>query len=82
MPLLTPALPSRYRRRALVALGKLMTRAQGDVDGHRATVGRLDVAQEDTTAALSRVSLAEHVLMLLRGRQRFLRSSRAPRGGG
>ena len=82
MPLLTPALPSRYRRRALVALGKLMMRAQGDVDGHRATVRRLDIAQEDTTAALSRVSLAEHVLMLLRGRQRFLRSSRAPRGGG
>lgn len=82
MPLLTPALPAQYRRHALIALDKLMTHAQGDVAGHRATIRRLDAAQEDVTAANSRLSLAEHVLMLLRGRQRFLGSPSAPRDGG
>src|SRR3954471_6664716 len=33
MPHLTPTLPSRYRRRALAALGGLITRAKGDVAG-------------------------------------------------
>lgn len=82
MPLLTPVLPRQYRLHALAALGKLMARAQSEVDAHCATVRGLVVAQEDTTAARSRVNLAEHVLMLLRGRQRFLRSSGAPQGGG
>jgi hypothetical protein len=82
MPLLTPALPSRYRRHALAALDKMMTRAQGDVADHRATVTRLAAAQEDVTAAHTRLGLAEHVLMLLRGRQLFLRSSSALRDGG
>ena len=50
MPQLTPALPPRYRRRALVALGGLMTRAKGDVAGHRATIERMAAAGEETTA--------------------------------
>ena len=50
MPHLTPALPPRYRRRALVALGGLMTRAKGDVAGHLATVERMAAAGEETTA--------------------------------
>ena len=74
MPLFTPALPPRYRRRALVALGGLMTRAKGDVAGHLATVERLAAAGEDSAAARAALGLAERGLALLRGRQRFLRS--------
>ena len=74
MPQLTPALPPRYRRRALAALGGLMTRAEGDVAGHLATVERLAAAGEDSTAARAGLGLAERGLALLRGRQRFLRS--------
>ena len=55
-------------------LGGLMTRAEGDVAGHLATVGRLAAAGEDSTAARAGLGLAEHGLALLRGRQRFLRS--------
>jgi hypothetical protein len=51
-----------------------MTRAKGDVAGHLATVERMVAAEEETTAARAGLSLAEHVLALLRGRQRFLRS--------
>ena len=51
MPQLTPALPPRYRRRALVALRGLMTRARGDVTDHLATVERMAAAGEETTAA-------------------------------
>ena len=50
MPQLTPALPPRYRRRALVALEGLMTRAKGDVACHRATIERMAAAGEETTA--------------------------------
>ena len=78
MPLLTPALPPRYRRRALAALGGLMTRATGDVAGHLATVERLAAAGEDSTAARAGLGLAEHGLTILRGRQRFLRSGEPP----
>ena len=60
MPQLTPALPPRYRRRALAALGGLMTRAEGDVAGHLATVGRLAAAGEDSTAARARLGPAEY----------------------
>ena len=51
MPQLTPALPPRYRRRALVALRGLMTGARGDVSDHLATVERMAAAGEETTAA-------------------------------
>ena len=78
MPDLTPALPPRYRRRALAALGGLMTRARGAVAGHRATVARQATAGEETTAARAELGLAERGLALLRGRQRFLRSDKAP----
>jgi hypothetical protein len=74
MPQLTPALPPRYRRRALVALGGMMTRAKGDVAGHLAAVKRMAAAGEDSAAARAGLGLAEHGLALLRGRQRFLRS--------
>ena len=47
MPHLTPTLPPRYRRRALAALGGLMTRAKGDVAGHRAIVERLAAAGQE-----------------------------------
>ena len=49
MPQLTPALPPRYRRRALGALGGLLTRAEGDVAGHLATVERTAATGEDGT---------------------------------
>jgi hypothetical protein len=78
MPDLTPALPPRYRRRALAALGGLMTRARGAVAGHRATVARQATAGEEATAARAELGLAERGLALLRGRQRFLRSGKAP----
>ena len=78
MPQLTPALPPRYRRRALAALGGLMTRAKGDVAGHLATVERMAAAGEETTAARAGLGLAERGLALLRGRQRFLRSGEPP----
>jgi hypothetical protein len=78
MPDLTPALPPRYRRRALAALGGLMTRARGAVAGHRATVARQATAGEETTAARAELGLAERGLALLRGRQRFLRSGEPP----
>jgi hypothetical protein len=78
MPLLTPALPPWYRRRALAALGGLMTRARGDVADHLATVEQLAAAGEETTAARVGLGLAEHGLALLRGRQRFLRSGEPP----
>ena len=74
MPQLTPALPPRYRRRALVALGGLMTRAKGDVAVHLATIERMAAAGEETTAARAGLGLAERGLALLRGRQQFLRS--------
>jgi hypothetical protein len=45
MPHLTPTLPPRYRRRALAVLGGLITRAKGDVAGHRASVERLTAAR-------------------------------------
>ena len=50
MPHLTPALPPRYRRRGPTALGGLITRANGDVAGHRATIERMTAAGEETTA--------------------------------
>jgi hypothetical protein len=78
MPDLTPALPPRYRRRALAALGGLMARARGAVAGRRATVARLAAAGEEATAARAELGLAERGLALLRGRQRFLRSGKAP----
>ena len=78
MPLLTPALPPRYRRRALAALEGLMTRAKGDVADHLATVERLAAAGEDSSAARAGLGLAEHGLALLRGRQQFLRSGEPP----
>lgn len=78
MPQLTPALPPRYRRRALVALGGLMTRARGDVAGHLATVKRIAAAGEETTAARAGLGLAERGLALLHGRQQFLRSGEPP----
>jgi hypothetical protein len=78
MPDLTPALPIRYRRRALAALGGLMARARGGVAGRRATVARLAAAGEEATAARAELGLAERGLALLRGRQRFLRSGKAP----
>jgi hypothetical protein len=78
MPHLTPALPPRYRRRALAALGGLLTRAKGDVAGHRATVERLAAAGEEVTGAHADLGLAQRGLALLRGRQRFLRSGEPP----
>jgi hypothetical protein len=78
MPDLSPALSLRYRRRALAALGGLMTRARGAVAGHRATVARLAAAGEEATAARAELGLAERGLALLRGRQRFLRSGEPP----
>jgi hypothetical protein len=78
MPQLTPALPPRYRRRALAALGGLMTRAKCDVAGHLATVEQLAASGEETTAARAGLGLAERGLALLRGRQRFLRSGEPP----
>ena len=78
MPQLTPALPPRYRRHALVALRGLMTRARGDVTDHLATVERMAAAGEETTAARSGLGLAERGLALLRGRQQFLRSGKPP----
>jgi hypothetical protein len=75
---LTPTLPARYRRRALAALGGLMTRARDDVAGHRATVERMAAAGEETTGARAGLGLAERGLALLRGRQRFLRSGEPP----
>ena len=74
MPQLTPALPPRYRRRALVALGGLMTRAKRDVARQLATVKRMAAAGEETTAARAGLGFAERGLALLRGRQQFLRS--------
>ena len=50
MPHLTPALPPRYRRRGLAALGGLITRAKSDVAGHRSTIERMAAAGEETTA--------------------------------
>ena len=47
---LTPALPPRYRRRGLAALGGVITRAKSDVAGHRATIERMAAAGEETTA--------------------------------
>jgi hypothetical protein len=82
MPDLTPALPPRYRRRALAALGGLMTRARSEVAGHRATVERQAVTGEETNAARAGLGLAERGLALLRGRQRFLRSGGLPRDEG
>ncbi len=38
MPDLTPALPARYRRRALAVLEGLVARARGDDARHLATV--------------------------------------------
>ena len=78
MPHLTPTLPSRYRRRALAALGGLMTRAKGDVAGHRASVERLTAARQETGTARAGLGLAERGLALLHGRQRFLRSGEPP----
>ena len=78
MPQLTPALPPRYRRRALAALEGLTTRARGDVAGHLATVERMTMAGEETTAARAGLGLAERGLALLLGRQRFLRSGEPP----
>jgi hypothetical protein len=78
MPLLTPPLPPRYRRRALAALEGLLTRGEGDVAGHLATVERTAAAGEDSTAARAGLGLAERRLALLRGRQRFLRSGERP----
>jgi hypothetical protein len=78
MPQLTPALPPGYRRRALAALGGLMTRAKGDVAGHLAVVERTAAAGEDSSAARAGLGLAERGLALLRGRQRFLRSGEPP----
>ena len=78
MPDLTPALPPRYRRRALAALDGLVTRAKGDVAGHRAIVGRLTAAGQESSTARAGLGLAERGLALLRGRQRFLRSGEPP----
>ena len=78
MPQLTPALPPRYRRRALAALEGLMTRAKGDVAGHTATLERTTMAGEESTAARARLDFAERRLALLRGRQQFLRSGEPP----
>jgi hypothetical protein len=50
MPHLTPALPPRYRRRGLAALGGFITRAKSDVAGRRATIERMAAAGEETTA--------------------------------
>jgi hypothetical protein len=78
MPHLTPALPPRYRRLALAALGGLLTRAKGDVAGHRAEIERLTLVGKETTSANAGLSLAERGLGLLRGRQHFLRLSGPP----
>jgi len=78
MPDLTPALPPRYRRRALAALDGLVTRAKGDVAGHRAIVGRLTAAGQETGTARAGLGLAERGLALLHGRQRFPRSNEPP----
>src|SRR3954453_2533963 len=78
VPHLTPALPLRYRRRALAALEGLVTRARGDVARHLATVGRLAAAGERTTDARASLGFAENNLALLRGRQRFLRPGELP----
>ena len=80
MPHLTPALPLRYRRRALAALEGLVTRARGDVARHLATVGRLAAAGERTTDARASLGFAENNLALLRGRRRFLRPGEPPPG--
>jgi hypothetical protein len=82
MPHLTPALPPRYRRRALAALEGLTARAEGDVAGHLASVERTAAAGEVTTAARASLGLAERGLALLRGRQRFLRSGELALGEG
>ena len=55
-----------------------MARARGAVAGRRATVARLAAAGEEATAARAELGLAERGLALLRGRQRFLRSGKAP----
>ena len=78
MPDLTPALPARYRRRALAALEQLVAGARGDVARHLATVGRLTAAGERTTDARASLGFAEKSLALLRGRQRFLRPGGPP----
>src|SRR3954454_11267213 len=67
MPHLTPALPLRYRRRALAALEGLVARARGDVARHLATVGRLAAAGERTTDARASLGFVENNLALLRG---------------
>ena len=78
MPDLTPALPPRYRRRALAALEGLVTRARGDVARHLATVKYLTAAGERTTDARASLGFAETSLALLRGRRRFLRLGEPP----
>lgn len=78
MPHLTPTLPPRYRRLALAALAGLTTRARGDIAHRHAELERLTLVGKETTSAKAGLSLAERSLDLLRGRQRFLRSSGSP----
>ena len=78
MPDLTPALPPRYRRRALAALDGLVTRAKGGVADQRAIVERLTAAGQETSTARAGLGLAERGLTLLRGRRGFLRLGEPP----
>jgi hypothetical protein len=75
MPDVTPTLPARYRRLALTALADLMARGNRAVLGHRATVERLAATGDESASARAGLRLAERSLAVLRGRQRFLRSS-------
>jgi hypothetical protein len=59
MPDLTPALPARYRRRALAALEQLVARTRGDVARHLAAIERLAVAGGRTTSARANLGFAD-----------------------
>lgn len=81
MPQLTPPLPRAYRHHALAALHGLMARAKGDITHHTATAER-QIADGKEATARANLGLAERVLALLRGRQRFLRSDESSQDGG